>query len=118
MSRTNSTDLKPNVGGGGDGDRRIGDLDSDLETLRRLRPLLECLRRGVLGLLDLDLDLDRDLERRPLAGGEGDLLVYLRLGGDGSFSTGSSIGLGLRDFSRRPAAICSSFSRFALFFAL
>jgi hypothetical protein len=116
--RTKFGALKFNVGGGGDGDRLIGDLDKDRETLRRLLPLLECLLLGVLGLLDLDLDLDLDFERRPLAGGEGDLLVYLRFGGEGSFSIGSIIGLGLRDFSRRPAAIWSSFSRFALFFAL
>lgn len=82
-----------------------GDLDFGLRDLVRLLLLdFERLRFGL-----------RDRDRR---GGVGDRLVYLRLGGEGLFSTTICIGDGLRDFSRTPALICSSFSFLAAFFAL
>lgn len=88
--------------GDGDLDLTGGDLDLDLEEL--LLDLL--LDREVLLLLGL---LDRDLLSL-CGGGEGDLLVYRLLGGEGLFSIGTNTGLGLLDFCLSPIAICSSFS--------
>lgn len=108
-------------------DLLTGDLDLDFEglLLLLLSLLLRYLLLGLLDLLldlDLDLDLDRLLDLLLLlwlgAGGVGDLLRYLLFGGDGSFSDCRLMGLGLRDGCRSPAAIRSSFSRLALFFAL
>lgn len=116
---------------GGDRDLLTGDRDLDRDGLLRLllsllsleSLLFLCLLLGLLDLLlDRDLDLDRLLDLLLLlwgaAGGVGDLLRYLLFGGEGSFSGCKFIGLGLLDICLSPAAIRSSFSLLALFFAL
>lgn len=132
---------------GGDIDLLIGDRVCDFDLDLRLRLslvsllsllsllsleslLLLCLLLGLLDLLlDLDLDLERLLDLRLLrcdcvvvvgvgGVGVGDLLLYLLFGGTGSFSGINSTGVGLRDCCLSPASISSSFSFFAIFFAL
>lgn len=116
---------------GGDRDLLTGDLDLERDGLLRLRLsllsrdslLFLCLLLGLLDLLlERDLDLDRLRDRLLLLcdgiGGVGDLLRYLLFGGEGSFSGCKLIGLGLLDCCLSPAAIKSSFSLLALFFAL